>query len=479
MKDLLIIMPEIVLAILASICLIVDLFVSDRNRIITYLIAQSALLITAVCCFYFPISTNSIAFFDQFIADPVAQALKISIIVLMMLVLLYSRSYVHSRKMAFGEFHGLALFSTLGMMFLVSAQSLLLLYLGLELLTLPLYAMIALQKESNTAVEAGIKYFVMGTLASGLLLYGISLLYGLSGSILLNQVNTFVQGAENGTLMVALVALIFIIVGLAFKLGAVPFHMWIPDIYQGAPTNVTLMIGTAPKVAAFGMVYRLLHDMLPSLSTQWSHFFIFIAVLSIGLGNIAAIVQTNLKRLLAYSTIAHVGFLFLAFLVAPDVGYAPAMYYILVYAIVAACAFGIILYLSRQGFESDKISDLNGLASRSPFLAFIMLLVAFSLTGVPPTVGFYAKFVVLSALVDANYTWLAALVVIFSVIGAYYYLRIVRAMYFEAPVETSYPIHEKADMRIALSLNGLAILGFGILPAPLYMVCQRVLSSVL
>ncbi|MBS0289329.1 MAG: NADH-quinone oxidoreductase subunit NuoN [Proteobacteria bacterium] len=478
MNDLLVIMPEIVLASLACLCLVGSLFVSDRNRIITYLMAQLSLIVTAICCVYFPQSSHISAFSDQFIADPFAQVTKIFILILMFLVLIYSRVYTHSRRMAYGEFHALALFSTLGMMFLVSAKSLLLLYLGLELLTLPLYALIALQKDANNAVEAGIKYFVMGTLASGMLLYGISLLYGLSGSILLNQVSFFVQAAQGGTLAVALVALVFIIVGLAFKLGAVPFHMWIPDIYQGAPTNVTLLIGTAPKVAAFGMAYRLLHDMLPALATQWSHFFIVIAVFSIALGNIAALVQTNFKRLLAYSTIAHVGFLFLALLVAPQVGYAPAMYYIVVYTLVTACAFGIILYLSHQSYESDKLSDLNGLASRSPFLAFIMLLVAFSLTGVPPTVGFYAKFVVLSALVDAGYTWLAALAVFFSVIGAYYYLKIVRAMYFDKP-ETTHPINGKADLRIALSVNGLAILGFGILPAPLYMICQRVLSSVL
>ncbi len=478
MNDLLVIMPEIVLATMACLCLVVDLFVSTKTRYITYLLSQVSLIVTAICCVYFPAQSNMVAFSQQFVADPFSQVLKIFILVLMVFVLLYSRAYVRDRKMAYGEFHALALFSTLGMMFLVSAKSLLMIYLGLELLTLPLYALVALNKDSSASVEAGIKYFVMGALASGMLLYGISLLYGVSGSIQLSEVAAFVQTAEGGVLSVALFALVFIVVGLAFKLGAVPFHMWIPDIYQGAPTNVTLLIGTAPKVAAFGMAYRLMHDTLPSFSAQWSQFFIVIAVLSIALGNIAAIVQTNIKRLLAYSTIAHVGFLFLALLVAPQVGYAAAMYYVIVYALVAACAFGVILLLSHQGFESDKLSDLKGLASRSPFLAFIMLLVAFSLTGVPPTVGFYAKFVVLTALVDAGFTWLAAFVVVFSVIGAFYYLKIVRMMYFDAP-EVPYAIGGAADMRIALSVNGLAILGLGLFPAPLFLICQQVLKNVL
>ncbi|MBI2791230.1 MAG: NADH-quinone oxidoreductase subunit NuoN [Gammaproteobacteria bacterium] len=475
MEDLLVILPEIVLASMACICLVIDLYVSSKTRYITYLFSQAALVVTAILC-VIPQPLKMTAFSEQFIADPFAQVLKVFILILMIFVLLYSRSYIRDRKIAYGEFHVLALFSTLGMMFLVSAKSLLMIYLGLELLTLPLYALVAFQKDSAMAVEASIKYFIMGALASGMLLYGISLLYGLSGSIALNEIAAFVQTAENGTLSVALFALVFIIVGLAFKFGAVPFHMWIPDIYQGAPTNITLLIGTTPKIAAFGMAYRLFHDMMPSFATQWSQIFIVIALLSIALGNIAAVIQTNIKRLLAYSTIAHVGFIFLALLVAPQVGYAPAMYYVVVYALVAACAFGVLLLLSHQGFEAEKLSDLKGLASRSPFLAFLMLLVAFSLTGVPPTVGFYAKFVVLSALVNAGLTWLAAVVVIFSIIGAYYYLKIVRMMYFDAP-EVPYPVHGAADMRIALSVNGLAILALGIFPAPLFVICQRVLSG--
>ncbi|MBS0288037.1 MAG: NADH-quinone oxidoreductase subunit NuoN [Proteobacteria bacterium] len=478
MRDLLVIMPEIVLAIMACVCLVVDLFVSAKTRYITYLFSQASLILTAICCVFFPGDPQTSAFMGQFIADPFAQVIKIFILLLMFFVLLYSRNYVQNHKIAYGEFHALTLFSTLGMMFLVSAQSLLILYLGLELLTLPLYALVALQKDSSVSVEAGIKYFVMGALASGMMLYGISLIYGITGNIGLKEVADSLQALSGANVYLGMMGGIFIIVGLAFKLGAVPFHMWVPDIYQGAPTNVTLLIGTAPKVAAFGMAYRLLHDTFPAFLDTWSQFLMVIAVLSIALGNIVAISQTNIKRLFAYSTIAHVGFLFLALMVAKDIGYAPAMYYIITYALVAACAFGILIFLSQQDVDCEKLSDLKGLASRSPFLAFLMLLVAFSLAGVPPTVGFYAKFLVLSSLVDAGYTWLAAFVVLFSVIGAYYYLKIVRVMYFDTP-EVPYPVRGTLDMRIALSVNGIAILGLGLIPGPLYVICQQVLKSML
>lgn len=468
-----VIMPEIVLLIMACLGLVIDLFVPARARVITYLFSQAALIITAICCWRFPMGEKVTAFSDQFIADPAAQLLKLFILGAMVLVLIYARAYTGFRKMAYGEFHMLALFSTLGMMLLVSAQNLLMIYLGLELLSLPLYALVALQRDSATAVEAGMKYFIMGALASGMLLYGISILFGLSGSIQFHEVSAFIQTAEGSGASIALFALVFIIIGLAFKLGAVPFHMWIPDVYQGAPTNVTLLIASASKIAAFGMAYRLLHEVLPSLAVAWSQFFIVIAILSLAIGNIVAIAQSNLKRLLAYSAIAHIGFLFLALLAAPQVGYAPAMYYTVVYAFVAAAAFGVILLLSHQEFEAEKLSDLKGLASRSPWIAFLMLLVAFSLAGVPPTVGFYAKFMVLSALVDGGYTWLAVLAVVFSIIGAFYYLKLVRIMYFEVP-EDHYPVEGGMDLKIALSLNGLAVLALGIFPAPLFMLCQRV-----
>lgn len=475
MDSLTILMPEIVLLSMASFSLIVDLFLPARYRFITYLLSQLALVATAACCWSLPADQTTSVFNDQFVLDPFSRLLKLFILALMFFILLYSRHYVRHRQIAFGEFHALALFSTLGMMLLVSAKSLLMVYLGLELLSLPLYAMVALQTESSSAVEAGMKYFVMGSLASGMLLYGISLLYGLTGSIQLDAIATYVQMTAGNGLQLSLFALGFIIVGLAFKLGAVPFHMWIPDIYQGAPTNITLLVGSAPKVAAFGMVYRLLHDALPSMGPQWGQAFMVIAILSLAIGNIVAIAQTNVKRLLAYSTIAHVGFLFLALLVAPQAGYASALYYILAYALVAVAGFGVLLLLSQQGFEAENLADLKGLGQRSPWLAFIMLLVAFSLAGVPPTIGFYAKFMVLSALVDMNLTWLAAFAVVFSIIGAYYYLKIVRVMYFDKP-EVPFAMSGALDARIALSLNGLAVLGLGLFPAPFFMLCQRALG---
>lgn len=475
MEDLWVVMPEIVLATMACIGLILDLYLSKKNRVITYLYSQLTLVVTAISCWQFAAyGTTTTAFAGQFVADPFAQISKLVILTLMFLVFAYSRAYTRDRDIAFGEFHSLSLFSCLGMMFLVSAKSLLMIYLGLELLSLPLYALVALQKDSRNSVEAGMKYFILGALASGLLLYGMSLLFGLSGSIQLDAIATWVHTAQGGQLQVALFALVFILVGVAFKLGAVPFHMWVPDVYQGAPTSVTLLVGSAPKVAAFGMAYRLLHDALPGLSAEWTQILMVLAVLSMAIGNILAIAQTNIKRLFAYSTIAHVGFLFLGILVAPIAGYGPALYYIVAYALVAAAGFGVLIMLS-QGFEAENLDDLKGLASKNPWLAFIMLLVAFSLAGVPPTVGFYAKFMVLNALVDSGMTWLAALAVVFSIIGAYYYLKIVRVMYFEKPENGIAPF-ASADMRIVLSVNGLAILGFGLFPAPLFMMCQNVFS---
>lgn len=473
-NDLWVILPEIVLLSLACCILVADLYCAKKS-VITYLFSQGALVITALCCWKM-YGMQATAFHDQVILDPLSCTLKMIILALMFLVLVYSRPYIKTRDIAYGEFHILALFTTLGMMFLVSAQSLLMIYLGLELLSLPLYAMVALQRDTKVAAEAGMKYFVMGALASGMLLYGISLLYGLSGSIQLTGVAEFIRTVQGSSLQVALFALVFIIVGLAFKLGAAPFHMWVPDIYQGAPTNVTLLIGSAPKVAAFGMAFRLLHDTLPGFAVQWSHIFIGLAILSMALGNIIAIAQTNVKRLLAYSTIAHVGFLFLGLLVAPQVGYTPALFYIVTYAFVAIAGFGILIALSNNK-EAQTLEDLKGLGQRSPWLAFVMLLVAFSLAGVPPTIGFYAKFTILTALVQAGMTWLAAVAVMFSIIGAYYYIKIVRVMYFDKAEDMAPVSGGPVDFKAVLSINGLAVVGLGLFPAPLFMICQQVFSK--
>lgn len=473
-EDLRLILPEILLTVFASVGLIVSLFLTAKNRYINQLISLVGVVLAgAYCIVDFPDQTVT-AFSGQFGVDPLSQGLKIFILGIMAFILIYARSYVTSRKIESGEFHALFLFSCVGMLLLVSAKSLLMIYLGLELLTLPLYALVALQKESPLAVEAGMKYFALGALASGMLLYGMSLLYGFTQSLELSAVTQYLSTSEGN--MLPRVALVFILIGIAFKFGAAPFHMWIPDIYQGAPTPVTLLIATTPKIAAFGMAYRLLHDGMPTAMAQtWSPILMVIALLSLAVGNIFALVQTNTKRLLGYSTIAHMGYVFLALMVAPKIGYAPAVYYILTYAIVSLAAFGIIIMLSLSGEEADKLSDLKGLGVRRPWVAFLMLIVAFSLAGVPPTVGFYAKFTVLTALNNAGFTWLAAVAVLFSVIGAFYYLKIIRMMYFETP-EQRYLAQGSVDFRVALSLNGLAVLGLGIVPAPLFVLCTKLFA---
>lgn len=475
-EDLAVLLPEMVLLTMSCIVLIADLYLCKKGRWVTCLLSQLAIIFTAFEVWHSTSLLPAVAFQDQFVIDGVAQAFKLVILGVMFFIFIYSQAYLRERDIAYGEFHALALFSTLGMLLLVSASSTLMIYLGLELLSLPLYALVALQRNTLAATEAGMKYFVMGALASGMLLYGISLLYGLTGSIQLPVIAQALQTANAEVNYVALFASLFIIAGLAFKLGAVPFHMWIPDIYQGAATNITLLIGTAPKVAAVGMAYRLLHDLLPHFSIEWTHFFVVMALLSLATGNILAIAQTNIKRLLGYSTIAHVGFLLLGFLAAPTVGYTATVYYIFVYVGMTLCAFGVLLYMSQQNVEVECFEDLKGLAQRNPWMAFLMMVVAFSLAGVPPTVGFYAKFMILNALIDAGWLWLAVVTVVFSVIGAYYYLRIVKTLYFDVS-EVALPTVKKGwGMRVALSFNGMALLLLGIFPAPLFMACKSIFS---
>ncbi len=475
--DLSLLMPEIVLGIATTLVLLLDVYLKPAWKGLTYVMSQVALFASFYACWVTEVGASSTAFSGQFIADPLSQTLKLFILGLMVVVMLYSRVYVRDRDIPRGEFHTLALFSTLGMMLLVSANSLLMIYLGLELLSLPLYVLVALRRDGAGSAEAGMKYFIMGALASGLLLYGISILYGVTNSIDLQTISAFVGQANAEQMSLLLFSMVFIIIGIAFKLGAAPCHMWVPDVYEGAPTNVAMLIGSVPKIAAFGMVYRLLNDGLLGLATEWGQFFIVMALLSLALGNIVAIAQTNIKRLLAYSTIAHIGFLLLALLAAPTQSFAPAMYYVIVYAIMSACAFGVLILLSAKGIELEKLDDLKGLCQRSPWIAFLMLLVMFSLAGVPPTVGFYAKFMVLKALVDMQLVWLAAVGVIFSIIGAFYYLRVVWYMYFEK-ADLPNAVGGASDMRAVLSIHGLAILGLGILPAPLFTICQQVFMVV-
>jgi len=376
-----------------------------------------------------------------------------------------------------GEFFTLVLFATLGMMVMISANHFLTLYLGLELLSLSMYALVALQRDSNDATEAAMKYFVLGALASGMLLYGMSMIYGATGSLEITRVAERIASGQ-ANLAILVFGLVFVVSGLAFKFGAVPFHMWVPDVYQGAPTAVALLISTAPKLAAFAFAIRLLVESLghQSLLVEWQQMLAILAVLSMALGNITAIAQTNIKRMLAYSTISHMGFVLLGLLSGTIDGYGAAMFYVSVYAFVGLGTFGMIMLLSREGFEADRIEDFKGLNRRSPWYAFVMLLLMFSLAGVPPTVGFYAKLAVLQGAMDAGFLGLAIVAVLLSLIGAFYYLRIVRLMYFDEPVDGT-PIVAPVGARLLLSLNGLAALVVGIVPGWLMTICQQAMQA--
>jgi len=362
------------------------------------------------------------------------------------------------------------LFGTLGMSILVSAHNFLTIYLGLELLSLSLYAMVVIQRDSSIASEAAMKYFVLGAIASGMLLYGMSIIYGITGTLDLAGMTANISVQTPGILLSF--GLVFIIVGIAFKLGAVPFHMWVPDVYQGAPTAVTLFIGSAPKIAAFAMLMRLLVDGLYDLHPQWEGILIILAVLSMAIGNLLAIAQTNIKRMLAYSTISHVGFLILGVLTGTQSGFAASMFYTLAYVIMALAGFGIVMLLSRKGFEAENLDDYKGLNERSPWYAFLMLSVMFSMAGVPPFLGFWAKLVVLEQVIAANMVWLAIVGVVFSVIGAFYYLRIVKLMYFDKPADDIPALTASFDTRLMVSLNSLLILFMGIFPGSLLALCQ-------
>ncbi|MGH8620833.1 MAG: NADH-quinone oxidoreductase subunit NuoN [Burkholderiales bacterium] len=466
--------PEMFLLAMVCVILVADLFVSDARRIITYGLAQTALLgcflITLFTAGVEPVTTFSAMFVDDLMAD----VLKLLVYLSVMAILVYSRPYLAARALFRGEFFVLVLFATLGMMVMISANHLLTLYLGLELLTLSLYATVALQRDSAVATEAAMKYFVLGALASGMLLYGMSMLYGATGTLGITQLAEIIL-AGGAREVVLVFALVFVVAGVGFKLGAVPFHMWVPDVYHGAPTAVAVLIGSAPKLAAFAFIMRLLVQGLGAeqLLAEWQDMLILMAALSLAIGNVTAIAQTNLKRMLAYSTIGHMGFLLLGVLSGDVVGYGAGMFYVVVYMLMNLGAFGMILLLSRAGFEAENLDDFKGLNQRSPWYAFLMLLLMFSMAGVPPTVGFYAKLSVLQAVINVGVWWsvpLAVFAVLFSLIGAYYYLRLVKLMYFDAPADTA-PIVPGADVRLLLSANGLAMLVFGIMPEPLMALC--------
>ena len=466
--------PEIFLGSAACAILMLDLLLTDARRHWTIVLAVASLLATAVLAALQPVSTRVVALGGMFELDRMAQALKIVVLLTVAVVFVYSIEYLRRRAIMKGEYFVLGLFATLGIMVLISAASLITLYLGLEMLSLCLYAMVAFDRESGRAAESAIKFFVLGSLASGTLLYGMSIVYGVTGSLQLNAIALALQAglADNIGLLFGIA---FIIVAIGFKFGAVPFHMWIPDVYEGSPTCVTLFIGSAPKFAAFALAMRLLTEGLAAAQPDWGQMLVVLAVLSMAIGNVVAIAQSNLKRMLAYSTIAHVGFILLGILSGTALGYRAAMFYTITYVIVASGAFGMILLLSRQGFEAEAITDFKGLSARSPWFAGMMAIFMFSLAGLPPFIGFWAKFGVIQAVLGVGYTWLAVVAVLFSVIGAFYYLRIVKLMYFDAASDAE-RLGGSALMRAVLSANALLVFALGLAPSALFVLCQRAIQ---
>lgn len=466
--------PEIFLLVMVCVVLLADLAWGEKKPNIAYLLAQIALLGCVLITYGTAAPDVVYTFSGMFVDDPMADILKILVYITVSTVLVYSRTYISVRGMLSGEFFGLALFATLGMMVMISASHFMTLYLGLELLSLSLYAMVALRR-SVEATEAAIKFFVLGALASGFLLYGMSMVYGSTGTLDITQITAIIQtGAINHSVLV--VGLVFIVAGISFKLYVAPFHMWAPDVYQGAPTAVVLFIGTAPNLAAFGFIMRLLVEGMGAMVADWQGMLIILAVMSMMIGNLAAIAQTNIKRMLAYSTISHMGFMLLGIIGADENGYTAAMFYIVIYVLMALGMFGIIILLSREGFEAEKLDDFKGLNQRNPWYAFITLLLMFSMAGIPPTVGIYAKLSVLQAVLSAGYVWLAVVAVLFSLIGAFYYLRIVKLMYFDEP-ETDALVLPQSDVKILLSANGLAILVFGFFPQVLIGLCAYAIQQ--
>ena len=463
--------PEIFLLLAVCVILIADLFVKDENRIVTYGLTQAALLGCILLTWAWATREPVYTFSGMFVDDLMSDVLKLLVCLSVMVVLAYSRPYAASRGLFRGEFFVLVLFATLGMMVMISANHLLVLYLGLELMMLSIYSIVALQRDSAIATEAAMKYFVLGALASGMLLYGMSMIYGATGTLEITELAQLI-GDGNVNWPVLIFGLVFIIAGLGFELGVVPFHMWVPDVYEGAPTAVTLFVSSVPKVAGFAIIMRLLGQALGAdqLTEQWQQMLVVMAVLSLVIGNLTAIVQTNLKRMLAYSTISHMGFVLLGILAGDENGFSAAMFYVVVYVLMNLGAFGMLLLLSRAGFEAEKLEDFRGLNQRSPWYAFIMLLIMFSMTGIPPTVGFYAKLAVLQALLTADYVGVAVVAVLFSVVGAFYYLRIVKLMYFDTAQDAS-PITPSGDVKVLMSLNGAAMLIFGVAPQPLMALC--------
>ena len=482
--------PEIVLLVMACIILLVDLGVKTQHRTGTYVLCLLTLAVVAAMEAAYAIGGETYYGFGKMVVvDPMGAWLKCFACIALMVSLVYGRPYAAARDMLRGgEFFTLSLFALLGMFVMISGHNFLVIYMGLELLTLCSYALVALRRENATATEAAMKYFVLGALASGFLLYGLSMLYGATGSLDVNEVFNAIASRQVKH-QVLVFGLVFIVAGLAFKLGAVPFHMWLPDVYQGAPTAVTLLIGGAPQLAAFAICMRLLVEGLLPLAIDWQQMLALMAIGSLLVGNLAAIAQTNLKRMLAFSTISQMGFLLLGLMsgvvngsqLNTESAYSAAMFYAITYVLTTLAAFGIIMLLARAGHESEDISDLAGLNQRSPLYAGVMAIAMFSLAGLPPLVGFYAKLAVLQSLVasqQTSYLVLTVFAVMMSLVGAFYYLRIVKVMYFDVPQAPVQPISAPADVRAVLSINGALILILGIVPGGLMTLCAQSISGI-
>jgi NADH-quinone oxidoreductase subunit N len=481
--------PEIVLLAMACVVSLVDLWVTDARRLPTYVLTQLSLAVVAVMHYLnYRNGATVYAMQHMVVSDAMGQLLAFFSTLAVMVTLVYARPYAAPREVLKGELFTLSMFSLLGINVMVAANNFLIIYLGLELMTLALYALTAMRRDNLNATEAAMKYFVLGALASGFLLYGLSMMYGATGTLDSTEVyKAIATGQINKSVLVF--GVVFIVAGLAFKLGAVPFHMWVPDVYQGAPTAVTLLIGGAPKLAAFAITLRLLVEDMLGLAVDWQQMLVVLSVGSMALGNLVAIAQTNLKRLLAYSSIAQMGFVLLGLCcgvvnnntISGGNAYSSAMFYMITYVMTTLGSFGIIMLLARQGFESEQLDDLKGLARRSPWFAAMMAIFMLSLAGLPPTVGFYAKLSVLQALVSTNvegYIWLAVVSVLLSLVGAFYYLRVIKLMYFDEPVDAS-PIASPFDVRALLSLNGIAVIAFGLLPGGLMTMCADAIVKVL
>ncbi len=467
--------PEITVLGLICVVLMADLFVDDEHRVLTFWMSIVALGITLWSLLATAPDARVVIFDGSYVSDPLSQVLKVAATGFVAISFLYARDYLRANDLHKGEYYVLGMIGLLGMMIMISANSMLTMYLGLETLALSQYTLVAIDRNNVTSAESAMKYFVLGAIASGSLLYGISWIYGVTGSLQFDQIAAAIASDPQLNSLPLWFGLAFVIVGIGFKFGAVPFHMWLPDVYHGARTPVTLYIASAPKLAALALTLRMLVDGLGGLHDVWADMIMVIAVLSLLVGNIVAIAQTNIKRMLAYSTIAHVGFILLAIFCGTDEGYAAALFYTLAYVVAVAGSFGIIILLSRRGYEADNLSDFKGLNARSPWFALMMMFLMLSLTGIPPFIGFFGKLNVISVVLDGNYVGLAVLMVLASVVGAYYYLRVIWYMYFEE-AEDQAVLQASADTRLVLSLNGVAVLALGIAPNWLWVLCLQVIG---